>query len=214
MAVDDILLLNDNNNRIYRYSGGSWDSGIAVAAAATSPRGITTDRTTGEILIADEDTERIYRRDLAGNWDSGFAVPAMGTGPRGLDMDDAGTIYLVDIESDRIFRYANGSWDSGIAGPSGVPFLRAVAVTPDGSTIWVLAENPDRLYVYSGGSWGSGIVLPADGFGMARTPEGYLGYVSNEDNQIRHRIGGAWVLASVQPPPVPNADWKDFHISM
>ena len=63
--------------------------------------------------------------------------------------------------ANRIYRYSNGSWDSGFAGPSGEIALTGVAVDPTNGNIVVVGTTRGRIYRHSSGSWDSGFTGPS-----------------------------------------------------
>ena len=69
MASGDILMVGTTTDRVYRYSNGGWDTGLAVPAGEAFPTGITVDPATGDILIVGSAADRVYRYSN-GAWDS------------------------------------------------------------------------------------------------------------------------------------------------
>ena len=59
MALGDLLVVGIQD-RVYRRSGGMWDSGIALPSGERSPVGLDVDPTNGDILLTGTNTDRIY----------------------------------------------------------------------------------------------------------------------------------------------------------
>ena len=132
MALGDLLVVG-TQDRVYRRSGGMWDSGIALPSGERSPVGLDVDPTNGDILLTGTNTDRIYRYS-GGSWDSGIVIPTslLGIqGPTGLAVHPTnGRIYLTGnntshSDPDKVVYYSGANTWSQLSGPSGELRLRA-----------------------------------------------------------------------------------------
>ena len=85
-ANGDLYIAGLTTDRVYRYSfaNSTWDSGIPVPAAETSPTGVAV-AANGDLYITAVTTDRVYRYSFANSmWDSGIPVPAAETNPSGV----------------------------------------------------------------------------------------------------------------------------------
>jgi len=151
IAVDgaDNLYIADRGNHCVRYidvttgvittyagsgtNGFAGDGGAATAAELSYPAGVSID-TSGNLLIADRNNQRIRRVDvgtgdistIAGTGtagyagDGGLATAARLSFPVATAVDSAGNIYIADSGSNRIRRIDNGTGNiSTVAGTGG-----------------------------------------------------------------------------------------------
>ena len=134
--------------------GFSGDGGPAVQARLNGPNSVAVDRA-GGVYLADRDNHRIRRVDpsgiittIAGTGERGFsgdggpAVQAQLDGPEGVEVDEAGGVYFVDRNNDRVRRVdpsgvittIQGTGEGGatvqgrLGGPAGVAVDGAGAV--------------------------------------------------------------------------------------
>ena len=71
------------------------------------------------------------------------------------------------MSTDKIYRYSNGSWDSGFAIPSEEDSPSGLTIDPVNGDILLVGESRNKIYRYSNGSWDSGfdVLSRASGFG-------------------------------------------------
>ena len=196
MALGDILIVGDSTDRVYRYSDGSWDSGIAVPSGETDPHGVTVDPANGDILIVGASTDRVYRYSN-GSWDSGIAVPSAVINPVGITTDpDNGDVVVLGFSTGRFYRYSNGSWDSGIAVPSGETFPLGITIDPDNGDVLIVGAATGRFYRYSNGSWDSGIAVPSGESvpqGITVDPDnGDVLIIGDNNDRVYRYSDGSW----------------------
>ena len=93
--------MGNSTDRVYTYSNGSWDAGIAVPSGEGSPQGVAV-KANGDIVIAGRITDKIYTYSN-GSWDAGIAVPSGETLPQGVAVKANGDIVLVGNSTDRVY---------------------------------------------------------------------------------------------------------------
>lgn len=155
-------------------AGFSGDTGLAVAAKLSNPRGVAVD-SAGNMFIADSANHRIRRvsggiiTTIAGNGvagslgDRGTATSAMLNTPVGLGFDAGGNLLIADSVNYRIRRVSAGNIETvvgsgtlGFSGDGG-PALSATLNIPtgvavDSSGALVIADSlNDRIRRVSGG---------------------------------------------------------------
>ena len=146
MAYGDFLIINNSTKKIYRYSNGSLDSGIAIPSSELLPSGIAVDPINGDTLLIGRTNNKVYRYSN-GSWDSGFAGPSAEDEPTGLAIDPStNDILLAGRSTVKIYRYSNGSWDSGTAGPFGETQIEGIAVDPITGSWFIIALLNEAIY--------------------------------------------------------------------
>ena len=140
MAKGDILILTRlNGGRIYRYSGGAWDSGAisiptsasagAVQVGASVLHGMAFDTTTGDLLICA--LSREVRRYSKGIWS---AEPDCGGQPTGIAVDVNGDLLIANWDRSLIQRFSGGSWQTQGITPPGAGRLTGLCIDPTTGT--------------------------------------------------------------------------------
>ena len=210
MALGDILVIGNTSDRIYRYSSGSWDSGLATGT--TAPQGVAVDSSNGEILFVDTITQRIYRR--SGNTWTYISGPSGISAFSSIAVDPTnGNVLVAESEFDgKIYRYSSGSWDSGMSPPTGVLIL-GLSVAANGDII-ALDFTTKNVYRYSSGSWDSGLATPS----VATNPRGVTINPSNDDIYISDSAtdmfyrysSGSWDSGTALPTALTNAQGIAF----
>jgi trimeric autotransporter adhesin len=133
VAVDsagNLYIADSNNSRIRKVSNGvittvagsgmagfSGDNGSATSAALYFPQGIAVDAT-GSFFIADTGSRRVRKvsngviTTIAGGGeslgDNGSATVAQFSTPVGVAVDAGGSLYVADVENNRIRKVSNG----------------------------------------------------------------------------------------------------------
>ena len=57
----NFVIVGTATDKVYRRSGDTWDAGIDIPTGETIPTGVAIDPTTGDIILAGNSTDRIYR---------------------------------------------------------------------------------------------------------------------------------------------------------
>ena len=95
-----------------------------------------------------------------------------------------------------IYRYSNGSWDTGFAGPSGENDITGLTIDPKTGFIFAIGNIRDRIYKYSNGSWDTGFAGPSGETnlqGIAINPiTGAIYGVGNISNKVYTYLNGVW----------------------
>ena len=147
----DILVVG-SRDLVYRRSSGLWDSGLALPSGATSPVGLDVDPDNGDILLADDGTDRFYRYS-GGSWDSGIAIPTSSLGIQtvtGLAVHPTnGNIYFTAnssnvFDDDKVVYYRGANSWSQFSGPSRERILRGIAISRTTGTFSSLASTTIR----------------------------------------------------------------------
>lgn len=145
----DILIVDNTTNRIYTYSGGSWDSGITLPN--NLPRGLSLDPSGNTVMLGGGVAPRIYTRS-GGSWDSGVAVTSSAFSPQGVAVDSAGNFAVVDRTSDRVYTYDGSTWGSGFALPGGEGDPQGLSYDP-ADNLAMIGYDEDVVYTYAAGEW-------------------------------------------------------------
>ena len=157
MAYGDILIVGDSG-RVYRYSNGAWDAGIAVP--------IVEDFATMALAVRlyyrrhsdrwDTVLHRVYRYSN-GAWDARDCCAIGGNlasrrygGPCNRRHSDHG-----NASSYSVYRYSNGAWDAGIE-----------VINCGRLPIWRYGGPCNRRYSDRGGLHGPCLIGIAMGHGM------------------------------------------------
>jgi uncharacterized protein (TIGR03437 family) len=167
------------------FAGGGvayTEGGLATAEVLGNPHGVAVD-SSGNVYIADSDSNRIYRVDggkgtittVAGNGglgyagDGGTALTAQVNNPWSVAVDTSGNLYFVDLFNARI-RMVNSS----------------------GSVSTVAGSGTTR---YSGDGAAAQNAMMNTPLGVSTAPGGIV-YVTDTNNQRVRRIGSDGVIAT------------------
>ena len=207
MAFGDILAVGQTNDRIYRYNGTSWDTGLPVPTTETFPRSVAVDPANGNILLLS--SNRVFRYNGT-SWDAGFPVPTAETISTGVTVDPSnGNILILGRAQDRVYRHNGTMWDSGLRIPTAETVPWGVAIDPSNSDILAAGVRNARIYRHNGTSWDAGFTVPT----VAGVTVGIAGIAidpSNSDilaasstnNRIYRHNGTSWDTGM----PVPTAE--------
>ena len=99
------VIADDATNRIYTYSGGSWDAGVTLPTGVSQPRGVAVNLS-GEYLYIDRNQTKVYTRSSGGVWDAGVDFPVGSGSAQGLGVQVNGGIVIVVGREDRIYTLA------------------------------------------------------------------------------------------------------------
>ena len=115
-----------------------------------------------------------------------------------------GDILIVGSITDKIYRYSNGSWDSGFATPSTEGAVRGITVDPTTGDILIVGTQTDKVYKYSNGSWDSGFAVPSAedlSFGIAIDhTTGDILLAGGRLRRIHRYSNGSWDSGFLIPP--------------
>ena len=172
-AAGNLYIADYNNQRIRKISGGiittvagngqaaySGDGGLAVNAALNFPYGATVD-SAGNLYIADNTNSRIRKvtngiiTTIAGNGNPGFsgdggpATSASLLYPGGVAVDQSGTVYIVDLDNNRI-RAIPTSTFSFQASPTTLSFsATSGGATPASQAVNITSSLPGLAFSVS-----------------------------------------------------------------
>ena len=104
-------------------------------------------------------------------------------------------ILIVGFATSSVYRYSNGSWDSGFAIPLNEDFPLGLTVDPTNGDILIVGADNDRVYRYSNGSWDSGFAIPSNegiSTGIAIDSNGDILIVGGSTGRIFRYSNGSW----------------------
>ena len=108
-ATGTVYVADTANNRIQRFSGGTWST--VAGTNLSAPRGVAVDDATGDLYVADSANNRIERL-AGGTWST---LGGTFTNPGGLFVDSARRLYVADTGSDQLQRLdltnTSAGWD-------------------------------------------------------------------------------------------------------
>jgi hypothetical protein len=212
-----IMMGNEDIAYIYRFSGGSWDTGTTlyppiIPFGLTHACAMSADGNTVIITTLD-DTPWVFRFSN-GSWDSGTGLTLQSDSSFGYSCAmsaDGNTIIITCqafiITAGYVYRFSDGSWDSGtaLAGKSVTSFGQACAMSADGNTVIVTGRRNSGttayVYRFSDGSWDSGTALAGKsvtsfGQACAMSADGntviVTGLGSSTTAYVYHFSGGSW----------------------
>ena len=81
-ADDNIIIVGTSSDRLYTFSGGSWDSGVPFPSGENDLRGVSV-APNGDIYAVGDDTNSYYVLS-SGSWSAGVPLPAALTEPQGI----------------------------------------------------------------------------------------------------------------------------------
>ena len=105
-----------------------------------------------------------------------------------------GDVVIVGDATDKFYTYTGGTWDAGVALPSGEGAPRGIAVKPNGDVL-IVGDATDKFYTYTGGAWDAGVALPTgEGYptGIAVKPNGDVVIVGYGTDKFYTYSGGTW----------------------
>ena len=159
---------------IYRFKGGSWDSGTSLTGQAVTDFGWCSAMSAdGNTVIVTgrglDETPYVYRF-TGGSWDSGTLLTGKAITDFGWFCDmsaDGNTVIVTGRDSGAtpyVYRFTGGSWDSGtlLLGKVVINFGQSTAMSADGNTVVVTGTGSGEtpyVYRFTGGSWDSGTLL-------------------------------------------------------
>ena len=166
---------------VYRFTGGSWNTGTALTGQAISLFGIACSMSAdgNTVIVTGQGTglsPYVYRF-TGGSWNSGTALTAQAVTSFGASCGisaDGNTVIVTGQGtglSPYVYRFSGGSWDSGTAltakAVSG--FGKSCKISADGNTVIVTGYNTGTtpyVYRFIGGSWDSGTALTAQAISL------------------------------------------------
>ena len=121
---NDIWLVDSRHDKVYRYSGGAAftsgshaaDSSFSLNSSNKNSTGITTDGNHIWIVNDKKTTETVFKYTVSGTLVGSWSLDNANTRPEGITIDpsDVNDIWIVDKDTDEVFRYTGGAhWDSG-----------------------------------------------------------------------------------------------------
>lgn len=177
-AAGNLYITDYNNQRIRKVSGGvittvagnglagyGGDGGLATNASLNFPLGVAVD-SAGNLYIADNTNNRIRKvtkgiiTTIAGNGNPGFsgdggpAISASLLYPGGVAVDPSGTVYIVDLDNNRI-RAIPTSTFSFQASPTTLSFsATSGGATPASQAVNISSSLPGLAFsVSTSASW-------------------------------------------------------------
>ena len=125
-ADDNIVIVGTSSDRLYTFSGGSWDSGVPFPSGENDLRGVSV-APNGDIYAVGDDTNSYYVLS-SGSWSAGVPLPAALTEPKGSrfprsrSTSDANAEARTDepflsIAAERFVVYADAQARIGVGSP-------------------------------------------------------------------------------------------------
>ena len=162
---------------VYRFSGGSWDSGTALTAQAVTNFGqacaISADGNTVVVTGQGSNQTPYVYRFSGGSWNSGTALAGQSASIFGWSCAmsaDGNTIVVMSlgVGYPYLYRFSGGSWDTGtLLTLKSVSFFgQTCHLSADGNVLLVTGNGTGAtpiVYRFSGGSWDSGTALTGQG---------------------------------------------------
>ncbi len=227
VAVDglgNVYIADRSNNRVRKIDAGGYistiagsssiggfggDNGPATLAALSSPRGVAVDGK-GNVYISDQVNDRVRKVDNAGmiitiagtstggyNGDGIAATSAQLQGPYGIAVDNAGNVYVCDVDNERIRKIDASGMITTIAGigtsgynGEGIAAIAAALSEPIG----VAVDATGNVYIADG--WNERVrAINAAGLIYTIAGNGTAGFGGDGGEALAAQLNGPYGVA-------------------
>jgi streptogramin lyase len=200
-SLGDVWVSDTSNNRIQKYSAGTWTLySTTTNGAFSSPQGLDVD-TSGNIWIADFGKYRLMKFDGISTWTQ-YILGTSSDAAYDVAVDASGNIWIVDASS-RLMESTDGGSTWNQRGGSYLLQPTGVAVDPSTGDVWVSdsGHNQVAMYDVSDNTWTS--------YGASGTGPGQFNFPTG---LAVNALGDLWVadtgnnrIQSTVPEPVTMA---------
>lgn len=171
LVAGDLWVDSDDDNKVYRYNGSSWDAVVEnqnrVYAQTSAPSG---DLRTGDLWIDTDDDNKVYRYngsswvEVVANQNKTYCqASAPTTGLR------AGDLWIDTDDSNKLYRYNGSSWSAvadtriadslyGVQDLQVLYYLKSNSTAPSAPSSWVTSTST------STGVWTRSVPTPTAGY--------------------------------------------------
>ena len=143
----DIFVLDNATRKIYRYSGGSWDSGIDFPVDELFPTGMAAN---GTVTFYGSSSQSVYS---GGSWQilpGPIPTDPRFRGPQGFDIDGSNRYAVNGNPSPTVYIYRGTSWEQYWKPPGSATHVTGLAV--QGNDAFVVDRDTRAIYRNVGSS--------------------------------------------------------------